>query len=60
MLQVMDQKIFTIPELAELLGKSERTILRWCREGQLRESRLDGSPVIKESALAEFIKDVEP
>jgi len=60
MLQIQDEKIYRISELAEMVGKSERTILRWIREGQLKQARLGGSPVIKESALAEFIKDVEP
>lgn len=48
--------IYRVPQLAEMLGLSERTIRRYLKKGQLRSVKLSSKTVlIPAEALQEFL-----
>jgi excisionase family DNA binding protein len=48
-------KFFTIPEVAECLNVSTRTVRRWIKRGELIAHRLGGVVRIAESDLRAFL-----
>jgi len=51
-----EEKFYTIPEIAEMLNVSERSINRYIKSGKLRASKI-GWWRIKKSDLEEFLNN---
>lgn len=56
----MDEKYFTVKELAERFRVSRQAVYDWINEGKLRAIRVGVRVRIPESALIEFIRPIEP
>jgi excisionase family DNA binding protein len=48
--------MFTVPEVAQRLGRSPETIRRWIRAGKLRASKVGTQHAIDEADLAAFLR----
>ena len=55
MLQV-DERYATLPEVAERLKVSRRTVYRWIKSGELRAYKFANEYRITESALKDFLE----
>jgi excisionase family DNA binding protein len=57
----VDEKWFTVEEVADQLRVHEQTVRRWLREGKLQGANFGGKTGwrIRGRALDEFIRDVE-
>lgn len=50
------EKYLSCAEIAEIAGKSKRTVWGWCKSGKLKASRPGGREyIIKESDFLEFM-----
>jgi excisionase family DNA binding protein len=59
---MVDERSFTVPEVASRLRVSKWTVLNWLRSGNLRGYRPGGTKIgwrIRESALLDFISSRE-
>lgn len=56
----MDEKLYTVKEVADQFRVSRQAIYDWINRGDLRALRLGDRIRIPESALREFIRPVEP
>ncbi len=45
------EKLYKVPEVAELLNVSKYTVYKWCQDGKLKCIRVGGTVRIKESEL---------
>lgn len=52
-------RFYKTQQVAEILQISPATVMRWCRTGELRASRVAESWRISEGALAEFMRNCE-
>lgn len=52
----MDERFLTLPELADQLKVSRRTVRRWIKDGDLVAIKLANEYRIAESALKEFLE----
>jgi excisionase family DNA binding protein len=55
----VEERHFSLSEVARILGKSERTIRRWIKMGRLRAYRPGRDYLIPESALRELMEESE-
>jgi excisionase family DNA binding protein len=55
----VEERHFSLSEVARILGKSERTIRRWIKLGRLRAYRPGRDYLIPESALRELMEESE-
>lgn len=56
----MDEKLYTVKEVADAFRVSRQAIYDWINRGTLRALRLGDRIRIPESALREFVRPVEP
>lgn len=54
------EKLFTIPEVAEILRLSKPSVYRLMASGQLKSVKLGGRTLFKESEIERFINSLEP
>lgn len=50
-----DLKMYRIPELAEILGVTTRTILSYCEKGKLKAQKIGGKWTVSHKNLQAFI-----
>ena len=55
-----EDQMFTPKEVAEKLGRHEKTIIRWCREGYLPSKRFGKLWGVMASDLAKWMADPPP
>ena len=48
-------KVYRIPELAEILGVTSRTVLDYCEKGKLKARKIGGRWVVSHDNLRAFI-----
>ena len=48
--------IYGIPALSEYIGKSERSIQRWLKNGKLEANKVGGMWAFERAAIDEFMK----
>lgn len=53
---IAGETLYTIPELQELLGLSDRTLRQYFREGQLKGRKIGKSWHITEQALQQYLR----
>lgn len=56
----MEEKYYTVKEIADLFHVSRQAIYDWIDEGKLRAVRLGERVRVPESALKEFVRPIEP
>ena len=53
----MDREYMTAPEVAKLLGVSQRTVVVWCKAGKLKAYRPGGRNfIVKREDLDKFLE----
>jgi putative resolvase len=55
----VEERNLSLSEVAQLLGKSERTIRRWVKSGKLKAYKPGRDYLIPESAIRELIERSE-
>ena len=62
MVTVVDERLFTVEQIAERLQVHENTVLSWLKRGELRGIRLGGTKAgwrIRASELERFLSERE-
>ena len=62
MVAMVDERLYTVPEVAEKLRVSTWTVLNWLRAGQLKGFRAGGTKAgwrIRESDLQRYVAERE-
>lgn len=56
----MDEKQYTVAQVAEHFQVSRQAVYNWINEGRLRVNRVGNRARIPASAIAEFVRPMEP
>lgn len=59
MKQIGDLKLYTVDELAQLMGIRARTVREYLKAGKLHGRKMAGRWYIPESAIADYFKRLE-
>lgn len=51
----MDLKVYRIPEIAEILSVTERTVLSYCEKGKLKARKIGGRWTVSHKNLQAFL-----
>jgi excisionase family DNA binding protein len=59
---MIEERIFTVDQIAELLGFNRKTVIKWITDGELVASRLGREYRIRESDLDDLMrrKQIKP
>ena len=49
-------KVYTVPELSELLQMQPQSVRKYLKEGKIKGAKAGGKWVVSEEALREFLK----
>jgi excisionase family DNA binding protein len=52
-------EVYTVPEVAELLKTSVRTVQRWVRDGRLPSLKIGGLRRVTGAAIKQFLAQME-
>lgn len=55
----VEEKYFTVPEIAERLKVTRQAIYNWIKQGRLRAVKVGSDTRIPESALLDFLKPTD-
>lgn len=53
--EVMGEKVYTVPETAQVLNSCEQMVGRWIRAGEMSAIRVGKRYGVRESALRDFL-----
>jgi excisionase family DNA binding protein len=56
----MDEKYYTVKEIADRFHVSRQAVYDWIRDGKLRAVRLGERVRVPESALNDFVRPIQP